>query len=106
MLLGLKLALVRKGIRQTRMAVELGWDPAKLSRIVNELLLPTSQDRGAIAAYLQLSEAELFDSESPADLIDKSTSPGVTVQTNVREDDSPVFLIAEKCQCRTCRSQD
>jgi transcriptional regulator with XRE-family HTH domain len=60
MLLELKLALVRKGVRQTRMAVELGWDPAKLSRIVNEVLEPTPEDRIAIANYLQLSEGELF----------------------------------------------
>jgi len=42
------------------MAVDLSWDPAKLSRIVNELLVPTPEDRAAIAAYLQLSEAKLF----------------------------------------------
>jgi hypothetical protein len=33
MLLRLKMALLRTGVRQTRMAFDLGWDPAKLSRI-------------------------------------------------------------------------
>ena len=61
MLFDLKVELVRQGIRQTRMAVDLGWDPAKLSRIVNEALLPTPEDRAAIAEYLKQSESELFE---------------------------------------------
>jgi hypothetical protein len=42
------------------MAIELGWDPAKLSRIVNELGRPTAEDRKAIAAYLGMSEGQVF----------------------------------------------
>lgn len=61
MLLELKLALVRKQIKQTYMAVELGWDPAKLSRIVNGVLVPSSKDRVAIAQYLGLSQDEIFE---------------------------------------------
>ena len=39
MLLGLKLKMLQMGVRQTRMAVaKLGWDPARLSRIVNEIV--------------------------------------------------------------------
>ena len=57
----LKVAMLSKGVRQTRMAVELGWDPAKLSRIVNQIVVPTPADRQAIATYLGMSEAELFE---------------------------------------------
>jgi len=60
MLVELKMALLRKGIKQTRMAVELGWDPAKLSRIVNEIGPLTAQDRQAIADYIGEEEADLF----------------------------------------------
>ena len=63
MLIALKLALLDKGLRQTRMAVDLGWDPAKLSRIVNELRSPSPGDRKAIASYLQMDESELFSHE-------------------------------------------
>jgi len=61
MLLTLKTEILRRGIRQTRMALELGWDPSKLSRIVNELAVPTAEDRRAISAYLGLQETRLFD---------------------------------------------
>ena len=60
MLISLKVAMMRKGIKQTRMAVDLGWDPAKLSRIVNELGTPSAEDRKLIAAYLGASERQIF----------------------------------------------
>ena len=60
MLVALKFEILRRGIRQTRMAVQLGWDPAKLSRIVNEIAKPSDADRRAIAAYLKKSESGLF----------------------------------------------
>lgn len=60
MLLNLKVELIRRSVRQTRMAVELGWDPAKLSRIVNEIVQPTPGERQAISGYLRVPEAELF----------------------------------------------
>ena len=60
MLMDLKLALVRQGIRQTRMAVALGWDPAKLSRIVNGIVEPKQEDRLAISRFLNLPEESLF----------------------------------------------
>ena len=60
MLVKLKFEIVRRGIRQTRMAVQLGWDPAKLSRIVNEIVKPTPADRRAISAYLKRPESCLF----------------------------------------------
>jgi transcriptional regulator with XRE-family HTH domain len=62
----LKVAMLRKGVRQTRMAVELGWDPAKLSRIVNQIAIPTAAERTAMAKYLGLDESELFGIEQPA----------------------------------------
>ena len=65
MLLNLKLALLRKGVRQTRMAVDPGWDPAKLSRIMNETLNPTERERNAISRYLRMSQSELFSGHEP-----------------------------------------
>jgi len=60
LLLGLKLKMLQRGIRQTRMAVAMGWDPAKLSRIVNEVVPPSDAERKSIAKYLKASEDELF----------------------------------------------
>jgi transcriptional regulator with XRE-family HTH domain len=60
MLLELRMEMLKRGIRQSRMAFDLGWDPAKLSRIVNGLKPPTADEREAIAAYVGLAEAELF----------------------------------------------
>lgn len=58
--LKLKVALVSKRVRQTRMAFDLGWDPAKLSRIVNQVAIPTAADRAAIASYLGMHQRDLF----------------------------------------------
>jgi len=60
MLLALKIAMIRRGIRQTRMAVELGWDPAKLSRIVNQIAKRSAADEKAIASYLGEPAEALF----------------------------------------------
>ena len=60
MLIGVKIAMLKQGIRQTRMAVDLGWDPAKLSRIVNQITVPKEDERQAIADYLGVPEAEVF----------------------------------------------
>jgi transcriptional regulator with XRE-family HTH domain len=65
MLLSLKVTMLQRGIKQYRMAVDLGWDPAKLSRIVNEIAPPTADDRKAIAEYLGMNEADLF-TEKPS----------------------------------------
>jgi len=62
MLLNLKLALLGGGVRQVRMAVDLGWDPSKLSRIVNETLAPSAEDKSLISAYLGVPESNLFSS--------------------------------------------
>ena len=60
MLLSLKVAMLQRGIKQYRIAVDLGWDPAKLSRIINQIAVPTAEDRKAIAYYLATEEADLF----------------------------------------------
>ena len=60
MLLSLKMAILQRRIRQSRMAVDLGWDPAKLSRIVHEVSRPTADERRAIAKYLNSAESQLF----------------------------------------------
>ena len=56
----MKIAMLKKGVRQTRMAVELGWDPARLSRIVNQGGALTVQERRAMADYVGENEADLF----------------------------------------------
>lgn len=45
------------------MAVDLGWDPAKLSKIINRAIRPTDLDRKLIAEYLAKPEDELFADE-------------------------------------------
>ena len=64
MLIGIKIAMLKQGVRQTRMAVDLGWDPAKLSRIVNEITVPKEGERKAIADYLRVPECEVFRHEA------------------------------------------
>ena len=64
MLIDLKVAMLKQGVRQSRMAVELGWDPAKLSRIVNEITVPKEGERKAIADYLGTPECEVFRHEA------------------------------------------
>jgi transcriptional regulator with XRE-family HTH domain len=66
MLITLRIAMLRKGIRQNRLALELGWDPAKLSRIINGLAVPTASERAAIAAYLHEEEGKLFEAVNPS----------------------------------------
>jgi hypothetical protein len=61
MLLNLKMAILQHGKGQTRMAVDLGLDPARLSRIVNELAVSRPDERKAIASYLGGCEDDLFD---------------------------------------------
>jgi transcriptional regulator with XRE-family HTH domain len=62
-LIPLKMQILTRGIRQYRMAVELGWDPTKLSRIIQEAIEPSAEERRAIAQYLKVSESEIFSEE-------------------------------------------
>lgn len=59
-LVDLKIAMIRRGVRQNHLALELGWDPAKLSRIMNGMKVPTAEERRAISDCLKLPEAEIF----------------------------------------------
>ena len=59
-LVDLKIAMIRRGVRQNHMALELGWDPAKLSRIMNGMKVPTAEERCAISKYLKLPESDIF----------------------------------------------
>jgi transcriptional regulator with XRE-family HTH domain len=59
-LIPLNIAMMERQVRQTRMAVELGMDPAKLSRIVNGITPPKPDDQLKIAEYLGMRPAELF----------------------------------------------
>jgi len=48
------------------MAIDLGWDPAKLSRIVNGIVLPNSAEKTAIANRLNVPEDSLFPDDRQA----------------------------------------
>ena len=86
MLIFLKLAMLRQGIRQTQMAVALGWDPAKLSRIVNEVIVPTDAERAKIAQHLGTTEAERFRRDTRQNG-DKSSSSLTHVQASSQSGD-------------------
>jgi transcriptional regulator with XRE-family HTH domain len=62
----LKLAILKSRVHQTRMAIDLGWDPAKLSRIVNGIVLPNSAEKTAIANRLNVPEDSLFPDDRQA----------------------------------------
>ena len=57
----LKLQLWRSGIRQNRLAQQLGMDETLLSRIVNGHREPNSEVRAQIAALLHTDEQWLFE---------------------------------------------
>ena len=78
MLVQLKMELLARGIRQVRMAVELGMDPAKFSRIINEIAAPTPEERRAIAEYLVVQEALIF----PPDNAKASGGEGTLVRAS------------------------
>lgn len=57
----LRAAIKRHPDSQTKIAVECGMDPAKLSRIVNGLALVVSDaDKAALARHLKSTPAKLF----------------------------------------------
>jgi len=57
----LKLQLWRMGIRQNRLALDLGMDETTLSKIVNGFREPSPEIRGRIAVLLRTDEAWLFE---------------------------------------------
>ena len=58
--LQLKLAFFERGVRQIEAAIALGMDPARLSKIVNGWVFPTTHERQALSNYLRKGESELF----------------------------------------------
>jgi hypothetical protein len=58
--LPLKLFFIEEGIRQIKAARDLGWDPSKLSKIVNGWLDPKPEERRALADYTGKAEGVLF----------------------------------------------
>ncbi len=62
----LKLQLWKTGVRQNRLAMQLGIDEAMLSKIVNGFRQPSPAIRERIAALLQSDEEWLFEAVSPA----------------------------------------
>lgn len=56
----LKIALLEKGLRQFDLSKLLGMDPAKLSKIVNQWIVPDKQTKQDISRYLGKPVDELF----------------------------------------------
>jgi transcriptional regulator with XRE-family HTH domain len=56
----LKLAFLKRGVRQIQAAHAIGMDPSKLSKAINGWVQPTAEERKAIADYLGRPENELF----------------------------------------------
>lgn len=70
--LQLKLAFFERGVRQIEAAIALGMDPARLSKIVNGWVFPTTHERQALSNYLRRGEAELFPGRSASQNEDNS----------------------------------
>jgi len=56
----LKIAFVSKGIRQIKAAKDLGFDPAKLSKIINGWITPTLEEKQVLSEYLDIPILKLF----------------------------------------------
>lgn len=61
MYLNLKLQLFKTGMRQNRLAVQLGVDESILSKIINGFREPSREMRARIATLLQSDEEWLFE---------------------------------------------
>ena len=57
--MNLKIALLKAGVTQVRMASDLGIHPSTLSRIANGWIIPHSTLADQIRAYLGLSKRQL-----------------------------------------------
>ena len=60
----LKIAFVSKGIKQIKAANDLGFDPAKLSKIINGWITPTLQEKKVLSKYLDAPIRELFNKKA------------------------------------------
>ena len=58
--LALKITLLERGMRQFDLCRLLGMDPAKLSKIVNQWIVPDKQTKQDISHYLGKPVDELF----------------------------------------------
>jgi transcriptional regulator with XRE-family HTH domain len=65
MYLNLKLQLFKTGMRQNRLAVQLGVDESILSKIINGFRQPSQEMRARIAILLQSDEEWLFERADP-----------------------------------------
>ena len=71
MYLNLKLQLFKTGMRQNRLAQQLGVDESILSKIVNGFREPSQEMRTRIANLLQIDEQWLFEQSDPASVPSK-----------------------------------
>jgi transcriptional regulator with XRE-family HTH domain len=60
MLVQLKIALLRRGLKQSELARAIGRTPAHVSRLIRGHVLPRARDRRRVAIFLGIAEAELF----------------------------------------------
>ena len=65
MYLNLKLQLLKTGMRQNRLALQLGVDESILSKIINGFRKPSPEMRARIAVLLQTDEDWLFERADP-----------------------------------------
>jgi transcriptional regulator with XRE-family HTH domain len=57
----LKLAIFKKGIRQNRLARDLGMNEAMLSKIIHGFREPSLTEKQVLATYLEADEQWLFE---------------------------------------------
>lgn len=65
MYLNLKLQLLKTGMRQNRLALQLGVDESILSKIINGFREPSPEMRARIAMLLHSDEEWLFERADP-----------------------------------------
>lgn len=56
----LKLAVMRSGLTQARVAMAIGKDPAWFSKVVKGYIDPTDEDQIKIASVLERDKSDLF----------------------------------------------
>lgn len=62
--IALKTALLERGISQLQLALDLGYDPSLLSKVIRGWERPSTQLAQAVAAYLNVPLADLFSAEA------------------------------------------
>ena len=56
----LKVALMKKGLRQIDLAIGIKVNPSLISNIINGRVRPSDELKGVISKYLEMNEEELF----------------------------------------------